>query len=463
MFIELVRIESLSNNSYVVGSEESGVCAVIDPARDVDRYIAIAAQRGVTITHALETHIHNDFISGCRELVAETGCQVAASASAGLLFPSFRLQENDEIDLGEFKLRVMHSPGHTPEHIAFVLEEQGNPTAVFTGGALMPGGAARVDLLGSRVAPFLARWLHNTIHEKLLKLPDSVAVYPTHGGGSFCSAAPPGGSAIPSSINQERQQNPFAFQTVEAEFVEFALSGLGSYPKYFPRMADINRRGPDVLGGVPRLASLTALSAHHQIEENVALVDARPEKEHNLGHIAGSFAVPFGNNFATWVGWVVPWGQPLIFMPAEQSQNEDMVRQLIRIGYDRLHGFVDGGIDGWRLAGLPVEVSDRLEINALNTLWSQPAAPMIIDLRQRNEFHAGHIPGALNIELGELQDHLDGLPREIPIVTVCAAGMRATIAGSILRRDGRENVQVVDEHGTPIWIERGYPSATGDE
>ncbi|PKB63480.1 MAG: hypothetical protein BZY80_06855 [SAR202 cluster bacterium Io17-Chloro-G2] len=463
MFIDLVRIESLSNNSYVVGSEESGLCAVIDPARDVDRYTAIAAQRGVTIAYALETHIHNDFISGARELVAETGCQVGASASGGLLFPSRRLQENDEVDLGEFKLRVMHSPGHTPEHIAFLLEEQGNPTAIFTGGALMPGGAARVDLLGSRVAPFLARWLHNTIHEKLLKLPDSVLVYPTHGGGSFCSAAPPGGGEIPSSIGAERQNNPFAFQTVESEFVEFALFGLGSYPKYYPRMADINRRGPDVLGGVPRLASLTALSAHHQIEENVALVDARPEIEHNLGHVAGSFAVPFGNNFATWVGWVVPWGQPLIFMAAGPGQNEEMVRQLIRIGYDRLNGFVDGGIDGWRSAGLPVEVSNRVDLDALNTLWSQPAAPMIIDVRQRNEFHTGHIPGALNIELGELQDHLDGLPREIPIVTVCAAGMRATIAGSILHRDGRENVQVMDENGTPAWIERGYPSATGDE
>ena len=144
-----------------------------------------------------------------------------------------------------------------------------------------------------------------------------------------------------------------------------------------------------MLGGVPKLSSLTALSAHHKIEENVALVDARPEKEHNLGYIAGSFAVPFSNNFATWVGWVVPWGQPLIFMAAEPSQQEDMVRQLIRIGYDRLDGFVDGGIEGWRSAGLPVEISGRMEIDALTALWSQPAAPMIIDVRQRAEYRVG--------------------------------------------------------------------------
>ncbi|PKB78604.1 MAG: hypothetical protein BZY88_17730 [SAR202 cluster bacterium Io17-Chloro-G9] len=462
MFIESVRIESLSNNSYVVGSEETGLCAVIDPVRDVDHYIEIAANHGVTIAYALETHVHNDFISGVRELAAETGCQVGASASGGLLFNSMRLQENDEIDLGEFKLQVMHSPGHTPEHIAFILEEQGDITGIFTGGALMPGGAARVDLLGSRVAPFLARWLYQTIHGKLLKLSDSVTVYPTHGGGSFCSAAAPTRGGGFSTIGEERQQNPFAFQTEETSFVQFALSGLGSYPRYFPRMADINRRGPDVLGGVPRLASITALSARHQMDESVLLVDARPEKLYNQEHVSGSFAIPFGNNFATWVGWLIPWGQPLVFLATEAEHHDAMVRQLIRIGYDRLHGFLDGGIKGWKSAGLPIEVSQRMDLDTLQARLTQPATPMIIDVRQRNEFFTGHIPGALDIELGELQDHLDGLPRELPIVTVCAAGMRATIASSILQRDGRDNIQVVDELGTPAWIEKGYPSVTGE-
>ncbi len=246
MFVENVRIESLSNNSYVVGSEQSGRCVVIDPVRDIDHYTTIASSHGVRITYALETHIHNDFLSGARELSSQTGCQIGASASGGLLFPSLRLQEGDEIDLGEFKIQVMHTPGHTPESISFLVEENGSPIAIFTGGALIPGGAARVDLLGNRVAPFLARWLHNTIHEKLLKLPDSVQVYPTHSGGSFCSSAPAGGSGIPSSIKEERDLNPFAAQLEEGDFVKFALAGSGSYPKYFPRMADINRRGPDV-------------------------------------------------------------------------------------------------------------------------------------------------------------------------------------------------------------------------
>ena len=462
MFVELVRVESLANNSYVVGSEQSGRCIVIDPARDVDRYVQIAANHGTRIVYAFETHVHNDFVSGARELADQTGCQVGASASGGLLFPSIRLQEDDEFDLGEFKVRVIHTPGHTPESVSFMVEEQGQQKMVFTGGALLLGGAARVDLLGSKVAPFLARWLHNTIHEKLLKLPDEVQVYPTHGGGSFCSVAA-GGGTVPSTIAQERQTNPFAAETEETSFVKFALTGLGTYPSYYKYMADINRRGPDILGGVPRLASLTALSVRNHLDNEAVLIDSRPERSFNLGHVPGSYAVPHSNNMATWVGWVVPWGQPLVLLSADAGHHDDMMRQLIRIGFDRVRGFLAGGIDAWSSAGLPVEETNRLDLDGLKEAQDLPAAPMVIDVRQRSEYSAGHIPGALNIELGELQEHLDGLPRELPVVTVCAAGMRATTAGSILQRDGRNNVQVVDEAGTPAWIERGYPSETGEE
>ena len=388
MFVETVRIESLSNNSYVVGSEQSGRCVVIDPARDIDRYVQIAANHGTRIVYAFETHVHNDFISGSRELASQTGCQVGTSASGGLLYPSARLSEGDDFDLGNFKLRVVHTPGHTPESISFVTEEDGQPTAVFTGGALMLGGAARIDLLGDRVAPFLARWLHHTIHEKLLKMPDDVQVYPTHGGGSFCSAAAAGGGSVPSTIAQERMTNPFAAQILEKDFVDSACTGLGSYPRYYRYMADINRRGPDVLGGVPRLASLTALSVRHQLDADAVLVDARPEKQFNDEHVPGSFAVPFSNNMAVWTGWVVPWGQPLILLPENASQHDEMVRQLIRIGFDRLNGYLADGIEAWKSAGLPVESTNRLDLERLKVVQDLSGAPMIIDVRQRSEFHS---------------------------------------------------------------------------
>ena len=463
MFIETIKVDGLSNSSYVIGSEQSGQCAVIDPVRDVDQYTSVASNHGVRITYAMETHLHNDFISGARELASQTGCQVGASASGGTLFPSVRLQDGDEFDLGEFKLKVLHTPGHTPEHISFLVEEQGEPTGIFTGGALIIGGAARVDLLGNRVAPFLARWLHQTIHGKLLKLPDSVRVYPTHGGGSFCSVAGPGSDKTSTTIGEEREHNPFAAEAEESAFVKFALTGLGSYPSYFKRMADINRRGPDVLGGVPQPASLTPLSVRNQLNENASLVDARQHRLFNELHVPGSFAVPFGDSFASWLGWLLPWAQPIILLPPAPADQDAMVRQLIRIGYDRINGFLAGGIEAWKAAGLPTESAVGIDLETLKDLSGQDHAPMILDVRQRSEYHAGHIKGALNIELGELQEHLDGLPREIPLITVCAGGMRASMAGGILQRDGRDNVQVLVESGTRAWIDQGYPSATGEE
>ena len=463
MFIELIKVEGLSNHSYVIGSQQSGRCAVIDPVRDFDHYTTIAANHGVRISYAFETHVHNDFISGARELVAQTGCQVGASASGGLLYPSLRLQEDDEFDLGEFQLRVVHTPGHTPEHISFLVVEKGGPTAIFTGGALMLGGAARVDLLGSRVAPFLARWLYHTIHEKMLKLPDEVKVYPTHGGGSFCSAGAMSNAEVPSTIGEERARNPFAMLREEKDFVQFALADLGSFPRYYRYMMDINRRGPDVLGGIPRLASLTGLSVRHQVEQSALLIDTRPQNQFNEEHVPGSFCVSFGDNFATWVGWVVPWDQSLVLLSSDPTQHDTMVRQLFRIGYDRLSGYLAGGIEAWKSAGLPTEATGRIDLETLRGLSGQAQPPLIVDVRQRNEYRAGHISGALNIELGELHDHLDGLPRELPIVTVCASGMRSTLAGSILQRDGRTGLQVVDEGGTPAWIALGYPTSTGDE
>lgn len=461
MFIETVRIESLGNTTYVIGSEQSGLCAVIDPVRDIDHYTTIADRRGTTIKYALETHVHNDFISGARELASKTGCEVGASASGGLLYPSLRLQENDELDLGEFKLRVLHTPGHTPEHISFLVIEHGQPTAIFTGGALMPGGAARVDLLGQRIAPFLARWLHHTIHEKLLKLPAQVKVYPTHAGGSFCSANPQSGGSSASSIGQERLGNPFMELTVEEEFVKFALTGLGSYPVYYRYMADINRRGPDVLGGVPNLASLTPLSARHQLDEGAVLVDARHQRLFNQGHIPGAFSVPFGDTFGTWTGWVVPWLSPLILVHSDPAKQDEMVRQLIRIGYDRLNGYLAGGMEAWDQNRLPVESLSQINLEGLKEFHEQ-ARGLIVDVRQHSEFQSGHVKGSLNIELGELPDHLDGLPRELPVVTLCASGMRATIAGSILQRNGRRDIQVLDESGAPEWVSSGYPSETGE-
>jgi len=263
---------------------------------------------------------------------------------------------------------------------------------------------------------------------------------------------------VPTTIAQERLTNPFAAEAEETSFVRYALTGLGSYPSYYKYMADINKRGPDILGGVPRLASLTALSVRHQLESNAILVDARPERNFNLGHIPGSYAVPHGNAMATWVGWVVLWGRPLVLLSSDASHHDDMVRQLIRIGFDRVHGFLAGGIEAWKSAGLPVEVTNRIGLDNLNEAHEESTAPMVIDVRQRNEFTEDHITSALNNELGELQDHLDGLPRELPLVNRLrrwnegyhgrqhpAAGRKGQRAGG-----GRSRHTLLDRAGLPL-------------
>jgi rhodanese-related sulfurtransferase len=249
----------------------------------------------------------------------------------------------------------------------------------------------------------------------------------------------------------------------EADFVQFALTGLGSYPAYYQYMADINRRGPDVLGGIPRLPSLTPLSAWHQLEEGAILVDSREHRLFNRSHVPGSISVLYGDSFSTWVGWVVPWHTPLVFLCGGPENHDGLVRQLIRIGYDRLSGYVLGDLDAWVRAGLPVEGTEPMDVDGLQKFRQQAPGALIIDVRQHREFQFGHIPGSMNIELGELSAHLDGLPRALPIVVLCASGMRATIAGSILRRNGRDDIRVVEEEGVPRWIAQGYPSATGDE
>ena len=261
MFVKQIRVESLGNSSYLVGSQETKVCAVVDPLRDVDMYIHEADVLGVRITHALETHVHNDFISGSRELVARTGA-----------------------------------------------------TSLFSGGALLVGGVARTDMMGKQLAPFLGRWFHRTIRHELQGLDDRVAVYPTHGGGSFCMAASSGSSETTSTIGQERMANPFFQAETEADFLELASGNMPSYPAYYKRMANINRRGPRILRSVPTLYPLAPKEAWVRIQGDCVAIDARSADAYSNAHIPDAYSIPLGNSFGTWVGWLVESGKPLVFV-----------------------------------------------------------------------------------------------------------------------------------------------------
>ena len=259
MIVKQIQVESLGNSLYLVGSQETGECAVVDPVRDVDMYIREAESLGLRIVYSLETHVHNDFISESRELVARTHATVCASSAGGLVFEHRPLSPGDSIDIGEVRLDVIATAGHTPSHVSFLATDTssgGGPRALFSGGALLVGGVARTDLMGKEVAPFLGRWFYRTFKQELHQLDDEVEVYPTHGGGAFCLATPSGSGATTATIGQDRTSNAFFQANSGDEFLDLAVSDLPPVPKYYGRMAAINVRGPRILGGLPALYPL---------------------------------------------------------------------------------------------------------------------------------------------------------------------------------------------------------------
>ena len=461
MFIKQIRVESLGNSAYLVGSQEAKVCAVVDPLRDVDVYIREAESMGVQITHALETHVHNDFISGSRELAARAGSTVCASAAGGLLFDHRPLRNGDSIELAEVRLDVLATPGHTPEHISFLATDtsEGNdPQVLFRGGALLVGGVARSDLMGKQLAPFLARWSHRTIREELQRLDDEVAVYPTHGGGSFCLAPGSGSSGTTSTTGQERGSNPYFQAATEEEFMELSLGDLPAFPTYYKRMANINRRGPRILGSLPVLYPLAPREAWVRVQGDGIAIDARPARDYAASHVPGSYSIPFGSSFGTWMGWLVEPGKPLVLVTEDFAALEEATRQFVRIGFDTLEGYLEGSMEAWTQARLPVAQLQTMTPAHLRQALEGASAPLPLDVRFEHEWHQGHVPGAPHVELGELPEHVDALPRDRSYATLCAAGVRAATAASILEREGFRDVAIV-EGGTEAWKRAGYPLA----
>lgn len=448
IFIEQFVDTRLGNSAYLIGSHASQRAVLIDPLRDVEQYRHAAERLGVNITHILDTHLHNDFVSGARELAAQTGAVIGLGAQFGVEFEHLSLEENQLLVTGELEIKVVATPGHTPEHVSFLLQQASGPTALFSGGALMVGGAARTDLLGHEHAVPLARQSYHTLHQKLLPLGDGVLVYPTHGAGTFCAA--PTSSERSSTIGRERFTNYLLQVHSEDEFIKAALTGLPSYPVYYPQVRAINRRGPRVLGGVPVLKPLQPEAVQALVENGPAVLDVRPWKPFTEGHIAGSYGIQVDAPISTWAGWLIPFGTPLILVADSLPDQVEAVRQLIRIGYDDLRGYVAGGVEAWAEAGLPLETVPTISVRELRERLNDKDDLLVLDVRQQNEWDAGHIPGAVHVENGRLATHTPTLPKERPIAVYCARGTRSTAGISVLKRKGYHNlVQVVG--GFTAW------------
>jgi rhodanese-related sulfurtransferase/glyoxylase-like metal-dependent hydrolase (beta-lactamase superfamily II) len=422
--------EGLGNSAYLVDLGD-GRAMVVDVSLDLRATSDAARRRGLTVAFAADTHLHADFLSGARQLSATEGTRVLASADGHREFTHSGLRDGDEVDLGGLRLRALGTPGHTHEHLSFLLLDGDRPVGAFTGGSLLVGSAARTDLVSPEQTEALARAQYASLR-RLAELPDEVAVWPTHGAGSFCSA-PPGTDRV-STIGREKATNPLLRNDDEDDFVAALLGSLGSYPPYFLRLGEINRRGPAVLDQAPGLRPLDVTAVLAMLADGARLVDVRPVAEFAAVHVPGALSIPLRPVFASWLGWLAPHDRPLIILRAADQDPAEIAWQATKIGYTNLAGELSGGIDAWTAAG-HATTSTRL-------VGPGDVEGRVLDIRQTPEFAAGHLPEALHVELGELPRRADEVPGE-PLVVMCGHGERAMGAASLLEHAGHRDLAVL--------------------
>jgi rhodanese-related sulfurtransferase/glyoxylase-like metal-dependent hydrolase (beta-lactamase superfamily II) len=435
--------EGLGNSAYLADLGDGRALAV-DPSRDLRALREAAAERGLRVAFAADTHLHADFLSGAVQLAAEDGATVLAAAAGHREFPHTALADGDEADLGGLTLRALATPGHTDEHLSYLLLDGGGELGVFTGGSLIVGSAARTDLLGAGRAAGLARAQYRSLR-RLATLPETTAVWPTHGAGSFCSAPP--GTARVTTIGAEKAANPLLAAPDEDTFARSLLASLGSYPAYFARLAEANRRGPALLAGDPGLAPLTPAGVRSLTGRGGQVIDVRAVADFAAGHIPGAVSIPLREQFATWLGWVVLAGVPLVFVLADGQDPAEVAWQALKIGYDDLAGQLDGGMAAWHADGGPAETTGLVTAGRIG---SRP----VLDVRQAAEYASGHIPGAIHVELGDLPARIQDVPAGA--VVMCGHGERAMTAASLLQRAGHDGLAVL-AGGAPDWA-----AATGE-
>lgn len=440
MDIETLVTKGLGNATHLVAND-AGEAVAIDPPRDAWRVAAAAAERGWRITHVLETHVHNDYLSGALELRASVGAEILAPARGRYAFAHRPMDDGDGVDVGGLRFVARATPGHTPEHLAWDIvpldAEGAGPVAVATGGSLLVGSAGRTDLLGPTMTDKLTAAQHRTLRA-LAALPPSVHLLPTHGSGSFCAAGPVARGRT-TSVGEELAHNPLLVPMDGDAFRTTVLAGFGPYPTYYREMAPINRAGPPLLGAAPIPPTLDPAGVRAAVAGGAVIVDARDREAFAAGHIQGSLGIEGGDSFASYVGWLVPFGTPLVLVlpePAEEASAEAMTG-LLRIGYDRVVGILEGGLDAWAAEGGPLSSYPVITAQAVAGELAAGSAGRILDVRDPNELREdGALDSAVTIPLGDLQARLHELRGPGTLTVLCKSGARASMAAGLLDAAG---------------------------
>ncbi|PUZ26142.1 MBL fold metallo-hydrolase [Chitinophaga parva] len=461
MYFQHIYDKSLAQGSYFIGCQKAGVAAVIDPKRDVDTYLQIAKEQKMTITHILETHIHADFLAGSRELAALTGAGMYLSDEGGpdwqYEFDHIGLKDGSRINLGNLQFEVLHTPGHTPESISFLLTDKpasDQPVMLFTGDFVFVGDIGRPDLLEK--AAGLKGTQEAGAHQMFLSLkkfsalPPYVQVWPGHGAGSACGKAL---GAVPSTTTgYEIVRNwAFRFQQDEAGFVKFLLADQPEPPKYFAMMKKLNKVNRPLLTGVPAIKQLSIAELKAAREKGYKLIDTRDKADFAKGYIPGSINIQGNNSFNTWAGWFLDYQTPFMLV-ADPANIDDLTRKLMRIGLDKIYGYIPG-IEGWQEAGGHLEQAPVISLEEFKDLYAHNGI-QVVDLRGATEYQAGHIKGASHVFIGTLPDNLDKISKDKKVVIHCQGGDRATIGYSLLAQSGYKNILNFSE-GMNKWLQEG--------
>jgi glyoxylase-like metal-dependent hydrolase (beta-lactamase superfamily II) len=457
MIFKQFYLGCLAHASYLIGS--GGEAAVVDPRRDVDEYLREAAAHGLRIKYVVETHLHADFVSGHRELAARTGAEVVFGRRAGAAFPHLAVADGDELRVGRVILRILETPGHTPEGISVVVtdtEVSPEPRLVLTGDTLFVGDVGRPDLAGGRghTPEQMAAQLYDSLHGKLLELADGVEVYPAHGAGSMCGRNI--SRETHSTIGEQRRFNYALRPMAREEFVRLVTGDLPEAPAYFARAAEINRAGAGALGGLARPAALAPAEFDRLARGGHLVLDVRGAAEFGAGHVPGSVNVGLGGQFASWAGTLIAVGTPIILVAADEEGVEEAVMRLARVGIETVRGYLAGGIYEWDKAGLETARVAQMPVDELRARLEEKRHLQVIDVRRPAEYRAGHVPGAVNAQLADLEKRAAEFDPALETAVVCAGGYRSSAATSLLARKGFGRLfNVVG--GTDGWIGAGYP------